>query len=265
MLNADCFIHILQRGPQFLSAAEQRVLRRFFCRIQNLANGAQLQSLIMLHLEHHALARCQLGQGFGNARSQLTPHQVALGTCARSHVGNLIQHVVGATVGVGRDARIFLAHLPLAQQIEAQIGHDAINPGVERALEAEIADVPVGLQEGFLINVLRVLLRARQVIGQAKHGAIVLAHQFLERGVIATLCFSDQLRIVHSALGLPHQTPPIGGIRGRFVRLPPRLRRTEPRANREGNCNRFGRHAGFYLVSNLQANSCACNYIDERG
>src|SRR5271169_1819850 len=48
---------ILQRRSQLLCPAKQRVLCRLFRRIQNLANRAQLQSLVVLHLEHHALAR----------------------------------------------------------------------------------------------------------------------------------------------------------------------------------------------------------------
>src|ERR1019366_6710886 len=140
---------------------------------------------------------------------------------------------------------------------------DTVDPGIKRALETEVADIAVGLEKRFLVNVLGILFRAGQVIGEAQHGAIVLAHQFLERGVIASLCFPDQLRVIHAALGLPRHGPSVRGSRGRLARPPPRHGRTEPRAkhpttrnpgawwgpraNRERNCYRFGRHAGFYL------------------
>ena len=50
--------------------------------------------------------------------------------------------------------RVFPAGLPLAQMIEAEVGDDPVNPGIKRALEAEIPDMAIGLQEGFLEYVL---------------------------------------------------------------------------------------------------------------
>src|SRR5262249_3306142 len=48
---------------------------------------------------------------------------------------------------------IFRARLTAAKMVQANIGHDAVEPGVEAALEAEAMKVAVNLEEGFLINV----------------------------------------------------------------------------------------------------------------
>ncbi len=101
------------------------------------------------------------------------------------------------------------------------------------------------------------------MVSQAKDGAIVLAHQFLERGVIATLRFPDQLRVVHAALGLPHHRPSIGESRGRFVRRPPRLRSAEPRANRERELQPL-RPAYWFLPSLQLASQFSCLQLHRR-
>ena len=179
--------------------------------------------------------------------------------------------------GVGRDRGVFFPHLPFSQEIQTEIGDDAVDPGVERTLKAEVVNVPVRLEERFLVNILRVLLVAGQMVSQAQHGAVVLAHEILERGAIPALCFPDQLRVIHAASGLPHYIPSLGGYCGR--RLLPRLRSTEyrgsrtaslirglgckSRANREGNCYRFGRHAGFYLTFAI-ANQFLCLQLHRR-
>jgi hypothetical protein len=82
--------------------------------------------------------------------------------------------------------------------IETQIGHYAVDPGIERTLKAEAADVDISAQEGLLINVLAVFLRAGEMNRQSKHGSIVLANQLFERSGIAQLSPADKLRIINA-------------------------------------------------------------------
>ena len=71
--------------------------------------------------------------------------------------------------------------------IQTEVGHDAIDPGVERTLEAEARQIDVGTQERLLINVLSIFRRTGEMDGEPQHGAIVLPHQFFERGRVALL------------------------------------------------------------------------------
>jgi hypothetical protein len=81
--------------------------------------------------------------------------------------------------------------------VETQIGHDAVDPGVEGALKPETADVDVSPQEGFLVDVLAVFLGAGKMDCQAEHGPVVLANQFFKGGGIAELCSADELRVIY--------------------------------------------------------------------
>src|SRR5215471_12159045 len=130
--------------------------------------------------------------------------------------------------------------------IQTQVGHDAVNPGVKGALETEVADIAVCLEERFLVNVLSVLLGSGHVIRQTQHCTVVLAYQFLKRGMVPALGFPDQLRVVHSALGLLRYASSFRGGCGRLRARPPRwVDKAKTRAYRESNCTCFSRHAGF--------------------
>ena len=82
--------------------------------------------------------------------------------------------------------------------IQTEVGHDAIDPGVERTLETEARQIDVRPEKRFLINVLPILRRTGEVDGQAQHGAIVLPHQFFEGGGVALLGLANQRGIVHA-------------------------------------------------------------------
>ena len=58
------------------------------------------------------------------------------------------------------DGLVFATGFAAAKLIQAQICDDTVDPSVEGALKPEVSDVPVGLQEGFLVNVLGVVLAA---------------------------------------------------------------------------------------------------------
>ena len=131
--------------------------------------------------------------------TQLAAHQVALRICSGPPIRYLLQHIVLLSGSVCRYRRVFLADLPFAQMIEAKIGDDAVDPGVEGALEAKTGDVFVCLQERFLINVLGLGVGAGQMHRQPEHRLVVVPYQLLEGGAIATLRFADQNCIVDAA------------------------------------------------------------------
>ena len=112
---------------------------------------------------------------------------------------------------------IFAAGFAPAQLVQAQIGDDPVNPGIKRALEAEVADIPVGLEEGLLVNILGIVLRTGQVQGQPQHLVFILAHQGVEGRAGTGLRLADQVHLVGAAL---HTAPVPGSRRPRRV-LPP--------------------------------------------
>ncbi len=103
--------------------------------------------------------------------------------------------------------------------IQAQIGHDAVDPCIKRTLEAEADQVAVGLEKGFLVDVLRVLFRGGQSQRQAQYRMVILAHQFLEGCTIAALRLAYQDVIVYAPQSLADHGSPYGGcIRGTAYR-----------------------------------------------
>ena len=101
--------------------------------------------------------------------------------------------------GVDRDRSIFLAHLFFSQVIQAQISHNAIDPGVEGAFKPKTPHVLIRFQERFLVNVLSVGLRSGEVESQPEHRLIIVTDQFLEGSAIPALRLSDQHRVIYAA------------------------------------------------------------------
>src|SRR5260370_11122851 len=126
---------------------------------------------------------------------------------SRTPIRHLIQQVVLSTVTVFRHRSIFLAHRFLAQMVQAKIGHNAINPGIKRALEAKASDVLVSLEEGVLIDVLGVVLGAGEMERQPQNRLIVVTHQFLEGGAVPALRLADEDRIVDAAFLTSNAAP----------------------------------------------------------
>ncbi len=153
----------------------------------------------MPQFKHHALTRGQFLQSPANPPAQLSPHQVPLGIRAGSAVWHLLQHIVLLAGLIGRHRRFFLAHLLFAQMIEAKIGYDAIDPGIERALKAKIGYALVRFEERFLVYILGLVLVTGELHGQPHHRLIVVPHQLLERGAVTALRFADQQRVIDTA------------------------------------------------------------------
>src|ERR1700733_11836218 len=95
-------------------------------------------------------------------------------------VGDAIEHSFFFTIRKDRSRDVTLAGTVLAQMIQAEIGNNAIDPGVKGAFEAEAAQIHVGAQESFLVDVLTILGGAGQMGGQTQNRAVVLLYQLLE-------------------------------------------------------------------------------------
>ena len=108
-------------------------------------------------------------------------------------------HLVAAGIEYG--GWVFAAALAAAQMVQAKVGDDPVEPGVEGALEPEVAEVAVGLEEGLLVNVLGVLLVAQHVQREAEDGLVVAADQRVEGGAVAALSFADEFVVFGALLG----------------------------------------------------------------
>src|SRR5712692_7498871 len=133
-----------------------------------------------------------------DALPQFAAHQTALRAGAGAVVGHAVQHFFLLAVRRNGCDHIPATRIFLSQVIEAEIGHNAIDPGVKRTLEAKARQVYVCPEKRLLINVLTILLRAGEMDGEAQHGAVVLPDQFFEGGGIALLGFADKQGVVHA-------------------------------------------------------------------
>src|SRR5215470_16035714 len=91
---------------------------------------------------------------------------------------------------------VFRARLTAAKVVQADVGDDAVEPGVEAALEAETMKIAVNLEKSFLINVAGIFRAFHQVQGEAQNIAIETADQFLKSGPVASLRFRHQSSLV---------------------------------------------------------------------
>ncbi|MOA03908.1 hypothetical protein D3C78_1234390 [compost metagenome] len=76
-----------------------------------------------------------------------------------------------------------------------RVHRNAVQPGVESAVTAEIAQRPVGLDEGFLRHILGFLGIVHEAHDQPENLVLVLEHQQIERALVTTLDPLDQLLI----------------------------------------------------------------------
>src|SRR4051812_33092332 len=120
----------------------------------------------------------------------------------RARVRRLVDQAVLVAFRICEHRCVFFADTLLTQMVEAKIGDDAVDPGVERAFEAEAAQVLERLQESVLVNVLGFGFRSGESKGQPQNTLVVMANEFFERSMIATLRLSYQSVIVHATKSL---------------------------------------------------------------
>src|SRR5581483_9360722 len=98
-----------------------------------------------------------------------------------------------------RDARIVHRHVRaappavVAPQVERAVDGDAVDPGVELAGGAELAQLAERAQESFLGDVVGVVRVAGEVQRQRVDARAIAARELAERGLVAALRAGDQL------------------------------------------------------------------------
>src|SRR6266852_7221326 len=153
----------------------------------------------MLHLENNAFARRKPLHRRRNPRLNLFPKQPPFRIECRAVLALPLEKVGDPFIrmsGIAFWRLIFRPRLPPPQMVQANIGDDAIQPGVKAAFKAETMEIAVDLQESFLINVARVLGTLHQIQRQPQHVAVIAAHQFLESSAASGLRFRDYAALV---------------------------------------------------------------------
>src|SRR6266566_504409 len=193
-----------QLVAEFAGCAEKRIFHRFLGGAECVTDRAELQALIMLHFKNNALARREPLHRASNASLDLFAEEAALGVKRRAMLPLALKKVGNAFFGMaGIQFRglVFGARLAAAQVVQADVGDDAIEPGVKAAFKAEAVQIPVNLEESFLVDVAGILGPLHEIQGQAQDIAVVAANQFLESGTVSRLRFRHQHPLVKVGQG----------------------------------------------------------------
>ena len=137
----------------------------------------------MLQLKYKALTRRQSPQRTCNVGSQFLTQQLLLRIVDRLIVGDLREEVVN----VGFDGAAFWAGPPSPEQVQADVGGNAIDPGRKGALEPEAIQLLINFQKSLLMDVLGIALGSGNPKRKSQNGLIVSADQLLKSDVIPAL------------------------------------------------------------------------------
>src|SRR5262249_8012967 len=150
-----------ERPPQLLVRPVQGVLHGVLRRADDRADLPQAHPLVMTHLEDQPFARRQVEERRVDPVAHLAARQGALGIVVGA-VSRLRDREGPAAI-LPRDRRpggILRPRRAAAQVIEADVAGDAQNPGLQAALVPEPAERAVEPEEGLLVDVTRLVLRA---------------------------------------------------------------------------------------------------------
>src|ERR1039458_426423 len=191
----------LCRLHQFLAGAEKLHLDGVFVHPGSLR---QLFHGVTFHFFQHQQHALLLGHPSEELHNVVPLRQAGVGRCLPVHSGLGILHpphfVLAEIAFVNQ-----LAHLALAQVIEALVDRDFIDPGDQRTAEIEIPDGNVNFGKYLLRNVFHVIALAHDAVDDGEYLGLVALHDFAERSFFAGLRAADQdafrgVLIVHSGL-----------------------------------------------------------------
>jgi len=169
-----------------LGGAEQAIFRGFLAGTQDFADVAKAKALVVPEFKNHTLAGSEPAKGALDAAAELAIPHIALGIGMGGVFFKIVHAVEGAFGGID-DGRLLFSHFSLAQIIQANVGHDAVQPSVKTAIEPEGINAAEDAQEGLLKDVTCVFLGAEQVDGEPEHTLVVSADELLEGILIAAL------------------------------------------------------------------------------
>src|SRR6266550_3548221 len=138
---------------EFARGAEKRVLHGFLGRAKGVPNRTELQALIVLHLKNNPFTRRQPLHRRGDARFDFLADESTFGVQRGAVFALALEEISDALLvysGIQLGRLVFGARLSAAQVVQADVGDDAVEPGIKAALEAESVEIPVDLEEGFL-------------------------------------------------------------------------------------------------------------------
>ena len=151
----------------------------------------------MLHLEDHAFARGERLERSFNFVPDFEAEEMPLGVRLAA-AGRLlpIEEVRRTALagGVGMDDRslVFGMAATSAQMVEADVGDNAVDPGVKGAIKTEARQVAINLDEGFLVDILGVFGAAQNIEREAQDLAVVALDENFEGGAVACLGALDE-------------------------------------------------------------------------
>ena len=155
----------------------------------------------MLELKNHSFARGELVERGLNFLAEEFAVEFLGGIGEGAIVRNGGQQVDFVAGVIHDDGVIFAAGFFAAELVETEVGDDAVDPGIERALEAEVADVAVGFEEGFLVDIFRIAFRTGEMEGEAEDLVLVLADEGVKGYAGAGLRFADEFHLRGAGLG----------------------------------------------------------------
>src|SRR5215471_21246628 len=101
--------------------------------------------------------------------------------------------------------------------VQANVGDDAVKPGVEAALETEAVQIAVDLEKSFLVNVARIFRTLHEVQSEAENVAVEAANQFLESRTAARLRLRHQRSLVEVGQGSHRRKGDVSAARATVV------------------------------------------------
>jgi len=194
-----------ERDAQFLGGAKEAGFGGLFAGADDLADLFESHAVEVAEFEDQAFAWGQLVESMPDAVGDHAVEKEALGIGFGAGLNGEVQGLAGAVVRGGAEGSL-AAGFAFAQIVEADVGGDAVKPGLEVGVGAKRVEVAVGAQEGFLVDLLSLFDGAEHVPGQAKDTTVAGAHQPLEGVRVAALRCADPVR---------QGTADAGSLRGR--------------------------------------------------
>ena len=204
----------VMRGERALSPGfAQRLADRLACpeyarpdradrAVHNIGNILVAQTFDFPQRDRGSQLFRQPGEGLVHRFRDLPAHQLVFRRIEIAQLLPVLEALGLLAVDIGRGRR------PSPQRHQVVLGGvdpDPVEPCVERAVSAKTRQRPVGLDKGFLRHVLHLGRIPDEAGQQPGKLALVLAHQQLERMLVAALRALDQLLI---EFAIAHQTRP---------------------------------------------------------
>ncbi len=153
----------------------------------------------IVHDDHGPVVWCKFLECLMDLLSKLADHGAALGRILMKQFDENGIAVDGAVGVIEAEIAPFSR---LLQEVEGQIDGDAINPCVEGRLSSEFADGAKGPNEGFLCEIVGVVVIARHLVRDPVDPVSVAGDELVERREISLPALLNQFRIAHGRLRL---------------------------------------------------------------